>query len=121
MTTLTVLATLGRGSLSARGPFGRHPGRGHGPAFCARLGAGAALRIGAARRATGRVGMKVPAARTVLCSLRNTPDKFAPRHVRVAQHILDCVAAWHTATRVLGSAGRARPPTPAPQLAKETS
>lgn len=62
----------------------------------------------------------VPAARTV-CSVRNTPDKSAPSHVPVAQHILDCVAAWHTATRVLGSAGRARPPTPAPQLAKETS
>ena len=72
------------------------------------------------RRATGRVGMKVPAVRTV-CSVRNTPDKFAPRHVPVAQHILDCVAAWHTAIRVLGSAGRTRPPTPAPQLAKETS
>jgi hypothetical protein len=62
----------------------------------------------------------VPAARTV-CSVRNTPDESAPSHVPVAQHILDCVAAWHTATRVLGSAGRARPPTPAPQLAKETS
>jgi hypothetical protein len=119
MTTLTVLATLVAVPFLF-GSFWPSPWGGHGPAFCARLGAGAALRIGAARRATGRVGMKVPAVRTV-CSVRNTPDKFAPRHVPVAQHILDCVAAWHTAIRVLGSAGRTRPPTPAPQLAKETS
>ena len=64
--------------------------------------------------------MTVPAALTV-CSVRNTPDKFAPRHVPVAQHILDCVVTWQTAVRVVGSAGRTRPPTPAPQLAKETS
>jgi hypothetical protein len=64
--------------------------------------------------------MTVPAALTV-CSVRNTPDKFAPRHVPVAQHTLDCVVTWQTAVRVLGSAGRTRPPTPAPQLAKEMS
>ena len=62
----------------------------------------------------------VPAALTV-CSVRNTSDKFAPRRVPVAEHILDCVVTWQTAVRVLGSAGRTRPPTPAPQLAKETS
>ena len=52
--------------------------------------------------------MTVPAALTV-CSVRNTPDKFAPRHVPVAQHILDCVVTWQTAVRVLGSAGRDPP------------
>jgi len=76
--------------------------------------------IGAARRATGHVGMRVPAAPAV-CSVRNTPDKFELRQVPVARHILDCVVAWQTFVRVLGSAGRIRPPTPAPQLAKETS
>jgi hypothetical protein len=64
--------------------------------------------------------MTVPAALTV-CPVRNTPDKFAPRHIPVAQHILDCVVTWQTAVRVLGWAGRTRPPTPAPQLAKETT
>ena len=64
------------------------------------------------------VGMTVPAALTV-CPVRNTPDKFAPCRSPVAEHILDCVVTWQTAVRVLGSAGRTRPPTPAPQLAKE--
>jgi hypothetical protein len=66
------------------------------------------------------VGMTVPVAPTV-CSLRNTPDKFAPCRSPVAEHTLDCVVTWQTAVRVLGSAGRTRPPTPAPQLAKEMS
>ena len=66
------------------------------------------------------VGMRVPAAPTV-CSVRNTPDKFAPCGSPVAEHILDYAVTWQTAVRVLGSAGRTRPPTPAPQLAKEMS
>ena len=49
--------------------------------------------------------MTVPVALTV-CSVRNTPDKFAPCRSPVAEHILDCVVTWQTAVRVLGSAGR---------------
>ncbi len=56
-----------------------------------------------------------------VCSVRNTSDKFASCRFPVAKHILDCVLTWQTAVRVLGSAGRTRPPTPAPQPAKETS
>jgi hypothetical protein len=53
-----------------------------------------------------------------VCSVGNTPDKFAFRPDPVAQHILDWVVTWQTAVRVLGSAGWTRPPTPAAQLAR---
>ena len=75
MTTLTVLATLVAvpfvfGVLLAvalGGIMALH--------FAPDWARGAALRVGAARRATGRIGMTVPATLTV-CSVRNTPDKF---------------------------------------------
>ena len=55
------------------------------------------------------------------CSARNTWDKFASGRFAVVQHTLFCVLSWQNAVRVLGSAGRTRPPTPAPQMAKEMS
>ena len=79
MTTLTVLATLVAVPFLFRVLLAGHPGRGHGPAFCARLGAGVALRIGAARRATGRVGMKVclQCGRCVPCATPRTNSRPA--------------------------------------------
>ena len=57
----------------------------------------------------------------MVCSARNTSDKFASCRFAVVQDTLYGVQSWQNAAWVLGSAGRTRPPTPAPQLAKETS
>jgi hypothetical protein len=76
----------------------------------------------AARLSYGVATRRHDAARSAtVCSMGNTPDKFAFRADPVAQHILDCVVTWQTAVRVLGSAGWTCPPTPAAQPAKEMS
>ena len=82
----------------------------------------------ARRSLAARSSCRVAARRyDVACSADGVFRAQHPGQIRalpllpVAKHILDCVVTWQAAVRVLGSAGRTRPPTPAPQMAKEMS